>query len=241
MVFHLISEKNMKKIYIFFFLISSILLVNACRDSLGYDPNVVITSITTDTTGSSHVIPDTAYSVSNIQMVNFTELVSLHDDPSHPEHLNRRPIDWQCNLNKKEIFIDTNSTKPYISLDLSAVCSLPDPIPGSFRFDRIESFHLIFSSEIIEQTLYQLNKDSVHKEFVSIELKNFKNRQNPVYSYYNSDASQPKNIDAQLKIIEYNKNSGHLIFNLDIILRGEPFRLNYQTNNLSGILDIYFK
>ena len=172
----------------------------------------------------------------------FNEIVFLHDDPRHPDREHSRPVPWPCTINKNDIniIIDTNSAKPYISLDLIVNGPYSDPQMNTMRVDRILSFHLIFSADINLYQLYQLKLDSVHKEFVSIEIKNFGKPQHLEYRYYNTDVSQEHPIYAQLKIDDYDKNLGVLSFSMDIMLP-DPIAMNYQTRALSGQVSVFFK
>ena len=230
----------MKKIILLISVICVLTLIYSCKDSLGFDPNVVITSITKDTVTTPTNPPDSAFSVDSLRY-NFNEVTFLKRDPAPHREAKAFIFSWPCRFTKKDMVIDTGS-KPYISLDWFVESNINyKDYAGSGRVDRIAAFHLVFAKEISQNTLYSLDKDIEHKEWIEVELNSFPDMRKPMVkkSYYGNGQTKEK-VNAQIRIIDFDKANRFLKLSLDILLPDDPFKYYYQTKNLSGTIIIFF-
>jgi hypothetical protein len=210
----------MKTFLIIVIITTGFLAMNSCKDSLGYDPNVEIISLTKDTMTVPDQPSTKVYMVDSIRYI-FNEMGQFGPLP-----------DWIGKSDYLSLQMDTSSNPFTIYLNWEMRNTKNDNDYMMMRNDYVMGFQLNFVAKLSKAT-YILNSDSTHGKWFSLCMRNIhKDHIDYFSSMYNND------LTSQINIVRLDTNLGMLQLYLQSRFRDD---IPYNIKGFNGNISIFYK
>lgn len=200
-------------------------MLNSCKDSLGYDPNVQILPLIKDTVQIPPKGNDTAITKVTIDSLK----IVLKEQ--YKTSKNTYYFYWIGRITQKEIILDTAAKANFLWFSLAMQTSRSDKdFTDDYRWDWVKEFEIKFAA-IAEQQSIVLDREKVDNRWFSMTLKKSSHMEK-TYNYNKTE------LNTQLNIIDhdFDKKMIRLSF-----ISSLPVDAPFFTKQFTGSITLYYK